>query len=175
MSDHETCDQCGFDGAEYDDALLLAELRALGPRWRALLTCAGSAVRQRPAQNVWSPIEYAAHSRDITSLHVFGVQQALLGHEPDFGEVAGDDLINDAAASYEDEDPACVADAIEQESTRLAQVAADAERTAWTRGLTVGGSRSDVRALLEHALHDSAHHLDDVERGLGSPSRPGTD
>jgi hypothetical protein len=34
------------------------------------------------------------------------------------------------------------------------------------RGLTIGDSRSDVRRLLEHALHDSLHHLEDVERGL---------
>jgi hypothetical protein len=25
-----------------------------------------------------------------------------------------------------------------------------------------------VRRLIEHALHDSRHHLDDVERGLAS-------
>ena len=33
-------------------------------------------------------------------------------------------------------------------------------------GSTIGGERSDVRRLLEHALHDSQHHLADVERGL---------
>ena len=38
--------------------------------------------------------------------------------------------------------------------------------TAWSRGLTIGTDRSDVRRLLEHALHDSSHHLVDVERGL---------
>jgi hypothetical protein len=36
----------------------------------------------------------------------------------------------------------------------------------WSRGLTIGDDRSDVRRLLEHALHDSQHHLADVERGL---------
>jgi hypothetical protein len=34
--------------------------------------------------------------------------------------------------------------------------------------LTIGDSRSDVRRLLEHALHDSLHHLADVERGLAA-------
>ncbi|HEX4981834.1 MAG TPA: hypothetical protein VFV63_09055 [Ilumatobacteraceae bacterium] len=49
---------------------------------------------------------------------------------------------------------------------RLAQLADEAGVGAWSRGLTVGDTRSDVRFLLEHALHDSLHHLDDVERGL---------
>ena len=87
MGDHETCDQCGFDGADYDDALLLDELRALGSRWRALLTCAGGAVGERPAPRVWSPLEYAAHSRDVAALHVFGVQEALAEGRPALLEI----------------------------------------------------------------------------------------
>ena len=30
----------------------------------------------------------------------------------------------------------------------------------------IGDTRQDVRALIEHALHDARHHLDDVRRGL---------
>ena len=33
-------------------------------------------------------------------------------------------------------------------------------------GITIGDERSDVRRLLEHALHDSLHHVGDVTRGL---------
>jgi len=32
--------------------------------------------------------------------------------------------------------------------------------------LTIVEQRMDVRALLEHALHDSSHHLQDVAQGL---------
>jgi hypothetical protein len=46
----------------------------------------------------------------------------------------------------------------------------DAGVDTWTRGLTVGEARSDVRRLLEHALHDSQHHLDDVQSGLATRS-----
>ena len=55
---------------------------------------------------------------------------------------------------------------LDAEADRLARPADDAGSQAWSRGLTVGDSRMDVRRLLEHALHDSLHHLDDVERGL---------
>jgi hypothetical protein len=49
---------------------------------------------------------------------------------------------------------------------QLARHADEAGTDAWSRGITLGGDRIDVRRLLEHALHDSTHHLADVERGL---------
>jgi len=163
--DHERCEACGFDGGCYDDAALTDALRNLGPLWRGQLREAGSELRERPDPDVWSAIEYAAHSRDITALHVFGIEKALTLDEPSFPEIA-DDLVDAAATHYTDADPAIVADALEEHATRLAQLADDAGPGAWTRGLTIGENRLAARRLLEHALHDSLHHLGDVERGL---------
>ena len=125
----------------------------------------GATSARGPAPATWSALEYAAHSRDITALHVFGVEQALTRDEPTFPAI-GDDLLDSAAAAYCDADPVAVVDALTVEADRLAQLAEDAGTDRWARGLTVGEQRSDVRRLLEHALHDSLHHLDDVERGL---------
>ncbi len=163
--DHERCEACGFDGGNYDDASLLDTLRSLGPLWRVQLGEARSKLRERPDPDVWSAIEYAAHSRDITALHVFGVEQALTLDEPSFPEIA-DDLVDAAAIVYADADPTAVVDALEEHATRLAELADDASPGGWTRGLIIGGNRLEVRRLLEHALHDSLHHLGDVERGL---------
>jgi hypothetical protein len=163
--EHETCSACGFDGAEYDDAALLARLRALGPAWRAALEDAGDELRVRPAPGVWSAIEYAAHSRDITLLHVFGVEQALTHDEPVLPAV-DPGLADAAAGSYGSEDLADVVAALGAAADQLAARADDAGTGSWSRGLTLGDSRVEVRRLLEHALHDSTHHLDDVARGL---------
>ena len=163
--EHERCEACDFDGGRFDDASLLDALRALGPRWRALLAAAGPELRERPEPEVWSAIEYAAHSRDITALHVFGVEQALTIDEPVIPDL-DNDLVDAVATGYGAEDPEPVADALERESTRLAQLAADAGPGEWSRGFTIGAERVEVRRLLEHALHDSVHHVDDVERGL---------
>jgi hypothetical protein len=162
---HEQCEQCGFDGASYSDAQLLDALRALGPEWRGLLASAGPRLRVRPAPEVWSPIEYAAHSRDITALHAFGVEQALTVDEPRYPAFE-EGLVDEVATSYGDEDPTAVVDTLEADANRLATLAENAGPDAWTRGLTIGDTRNDVRRLLEHALHDSTHHVDDVERGL---------
>jgi hypothetical protein len=163
--EHESCGACGFNGADYTDETLLEALRALGPSWRALLDRSGAELRVRPGPGVWSAIEYAAHSRDITALHAFGVGQALTVDEPVYPSLS-DDLVESAAAEYASLDPDEVVRVLEHEATRLAQLAADAGAAAWSRGLTIGDNRSEVRRLLEHALHDSLHHLDDVERNL---------
>ncbi len=85
--------------------------------------------------------------------------------EPSFPAIEGD-LVESAAASYSSADPDEVLDAMEEQALRLAQLADDAGTDRWSRGLTIGETRSDIRRLLEHALHDLLHHVDDVERGL---------
>src|SRR4029434_10156870 len=90
--EHESCGACGFDGADYTDETLLDALRALGPGWRALLDRSGAELRVRPGPGVWSAIEYAAHSRDITALHAFGVEQALALDEPTYTALRADPI-----------------------------------------------------------------------------------
>jgi hypothetical protein len=164
--DHESCVACDFDGSLFDARQLLAAIRALGPQWSTLLRNAGDDLRIRPAPETWSAIEYAAHSRDITALHVFGVDQALTRDEPVFPEIAADELIEEASATYATADPGLVASELGEQAGRLADVAEAAGTASWERGITIGDSRRDVRSLLEHALHDSHHHLVDVENGL---------
>jgi hypothetical protein len=164
VMDHETCEQCGFDGARFDDDGLLAAVRALGPTWRGLLAEAGDHLRTRPAPEVWSALEYGAHSRDITALHAFGVEHALTNDEPVLPPLDGDALIDSAASTYDTEDVADVLARLDAETQRLADNAL-IDRD-WERGLTVGTDRHTVRRMLEHALHDSLHHVDDVQRGL---------
>ena len=113
---------------------------------------------------MWSALEYAAHSRDVIALHVMGTKEALTGNEhlyPPFPEEPGGSPL-----AADDVDAATVAAGLGVEASRLAAVARDVGRDTWTRGITVGVQRSDVRMLLEHSLHDSTHHLHDVELGL---------
>ena len=163
--EHERCEACGFDGAMYTDSALLGALRSLEERWREQLVAARAELRIRPEPATWSAIEYAAHSRDVTALHAYGVERALTQDEPIFPPI-GDDVAEAAAVTYADADPDEVVQELGVAAERLARLANDAGVEAWTRGLTIGDARSDVRRLLEHALHDSQHHLDDVEWGL---------
>jgi hypothetical protein len=164
--DHEQCASCGFDGSGYEPEQLLEAIRGLGPAWIRLLLEAGDELRIRPDPDTWSALEYAAHSRDVTALHVFGVEQALTVDDPVFPEIAGDELVQSASTSYAAQDPGVVGMELESQTRKLADLAEESGPISWSRGITIGESRSDVRFLLEHALHDSHHHLVDVENGL---------
>jgi hypothetical protein len=165
----ERCGACGFDGAVYEDDALLEELRALGPRWAGLLAGAGPWLRIRPAPGVWSAIEHAAHSREVTAQSVFGVRQALLGTEPVHAGVTID--LRESAGSYRDADLEEITAELAAQAMLLAQLAQGAGPARWSRGVTIAGDRTDVRGLLEHALHESLHHLGDAEQGLASLPR----
>jgi hypothetical protein len=117
----------------------------------------GRQVRLRPEPGTWSAIEYAAHSRDVTLLHAYGVREALTGNEPTFPRMS-DEQVDAAVSAYDRADPNAVVDALAEPAERLAQVAEDAGFDVWSREIIVGATRSDVRRLLEHALHDSLHH-----------------
>lgn len=166
--DHEKCAACDFDGAVYGSSSLLAAIRELGPQWRSILLEAGEELRLRPAPQTWSALEYAAHSRDVTALHVYGVEQALTIEEPRFPEIAGEELVESASASYASEDPEVVGAELEAQARKLADLAKASGPASWSRGITVGDTHSSVRVLLEHALHDSHHHLIDVKNGLAT-------
>ena len=77
----------------------------------------------RPEPDTWSALEYAAHSRDVAALHVFGVEQALTVDEPGFPEIAGDELVQSAAASYAAQDPGVVGMELEDQTRKLADLA----------------------------------------------------
>ena len=164
--EHERCTECDFDGSVYEPDILMDAIRELGPQWRLILSDAGNELRLRPAPEIWSALEYAAHSRDVTALHVFGVEQALTIDEPRFPEIASAELIEGASANYASEDPDVVGSEIEEQARQLADLAESSGSASWSRGITIGDSRSSVRYLLEHALHDSHHHLSDVKNGL---------
>jgi len=94
------------------------------------------------------------------------VDQALKVDEPVIPEIAADELIEGASATYATADPGLVASELGDQARLLADLADASGTASWTRGITIGTSRRDVRSLLEHALHDSHHHLVDVENGL---------
>lgn len=77
-------------------------------------------------------------------------------------------MVDSAASAYGGADVDAVISELTTQALLLADLAEEAGTDTWARGLTIGDSRSDVRYLLEHALHDSMHHLDDVERGLAT-------
>jgi hypothetical protein len=153
------CDECGFDAASVTFADLPARIRANAAAWPAVLD--RSDVRDRPDDSTWSPLEYAAHVRDV--FRVFDERFRLMLEEDDPTFANWDQDATAIADRYDEQDPASVARelvaAAEAIAATLESVPGDAlGRTA----LRSDGSRFTVDSLGRYLLHDPVHHLHDV-------------
>src|SRR5690606_29952499 len=99
------CPECGFASAEVEPRDVGAVLRDAVDRWTQVLE--RPAVGDRPDQTTWSPLEYAAHVRDVHRV-MLGRLELMLGQDdPMF-----DNWDQDEAAEqgeYASQDPAVVA------------------------------------------------------------------
>jgi MOSC domain-containing protein YiiM len=170
----EVCDKCGFDAADYTRSDLLGTLRALAPIWRTTTEgVAPSVLESRPAPAVWSAMEYAAHSRDVTAAMDLLLQLALTSDAPVL------DPVPDQVP--EPEIAPMMRDAIIQLDKQVARLNGKASRmddADWKRTVTIGTETKDAAWIVAHAVHDATHHLRDVGRGLhalgaGAPTQHG--
>lgn len=153
------CPQCGFDSAvvrRHDvPALLAGQVEA----WLPVLTRAD--VRDRPEPQVWSPLEYACHVRDV--YRVFAERLALMLDEDDPPFANWDQDATAVAERYHEQSPDRVGDELAQAGRGLAAAFAAVDESGWARtGRRSDGASFTVDTLARYLLHDPAHHLWDV-------------
>ena len=164
------CEECGFDYAALDPADVPPAVRTFAKRYRMPLTRflrdedADALVRQRPAPEVWSALEYAAHVRDVFASYEGWIRQILAEDRPVLEGPSPDDLA--AERRYDEDDPIAVADALAANAERLAATVEAVPADGWDR---VGLRRDEERSVLllaRRAVHEGSHHLLDIGRGL---------
>ena len=167
------CDECGFDGDAMSDAELVDACRGFARRYRAPLTRFlpnedGPAIlRRRPAPEVWSALEYAAHTRDVFAFYRERIERVLAEDRPTLHAVGFGD--REEERRYNDEDPVATADGVTAEATAVADLLEALDDAGWRRvGLSSDGSGAarTVRVLAERVVHDAHHHLLDIGRSL---------
>lgn len=137
----------------------------MGRRWRELFEGRpDEALRRRPAPDVWSPLEYAAHTRDVLDLIGQGLGAVLDDNRPTFPAVTPEEGAPDHG--WNDLEPAAVLDELATNAERIADRAARALPEHWDRTGTLGGEEVDAGWILRHAVHDASHHLRDVTKQL---------
>ncbi len=163
----ERCVECGFDGEHLMTGDAITALRSMGRRWRELFKdIPEGELRTRPDPQTWSPLEYAAHTRDVIALVGRGMNEVLKGTERSFPGMEPDPPGTDHG--YNALEPAEVLDQLGAEAERMADRASKALPAHWSRMATMGGEPTNAGWLLRHAVHDASHHLRDVERILGA-------
>lgn len=153
------CPECGFDAATVDATNVADALRATVPRWQDALARTDCAVR--PADNIWSPLEYACHVRDVHLVFDERLARMLAEDDPQFTN--WDQDATAVEQEYDQQDPAAVSQALAEAGYAVADRYASVADDQWERS----GRRSDgavftVGSLGRYHLHDVLHHLYDV-------------
>jgi hypothetical protein len=167
----EPCDECRFDPNELGPEAIPGAVRDLGRKYRAPLSRFlpgedGSAlVRSRSAPEVWSPLEYACHVRDVLAVFSERVQRTLVEDDPELGWWDHEGAV--VTQRYNEQDPGKVADQLATNAEVFASVLTSVSAGSWGRSAR---RRDDevftVLGLGRFAVHEGRHHLLDVGRGL---------
>ena len=153
------CSGCGFRASEVAFDELPRRIRENAAAWDPVLARADVAVR--PNDHTWSPLEYAAHVRDVCRL--FEERLRLILNEEDPLLANWDQDATAIAERYDLQVPQMVgrelAAAASGVADAFAAVPVDARQRAARRS---DGPSFTVTTLGAYFLHDIVHHRHDV-------------
>ncbi|MDE3206791.1 MAG: DinB family protein [Acidobacteriota bacterium] len=161
----DPCPQCGQHPAAHPPSDLGRLALSGAADWRAFLAAADPVyLRTNPRPDVWSPLQYGAHSRDM--LQVFG-DRILLAVAEDDPVVPWFDPGPEAWAAFNRLDPAELAGGIDVAARRLATILDERAPSDWARTARRDGlDRFTVAGLACFAVHEVHHHLRDADGSL---------
>jgi hypothetical protein len=153
------CPDCGFDASSVQLSDVPGILRENAAAWPTVLLRPD--VRDRPNDSTWSPLEYAAHVRDVFRIFDTRLAAILSAENPEFEN--WDQDATAVAERYSEQDPAFVSAELVSAGHQLA----DAFEAVPSDAVTRTGRRSDgatftVVTLGQYLVHDPVHHLWDV-------------
>lgn len=168
------CPECGFEAAAFPRERVGDMVRANAEEWVALLAEGGDRFVERPADDVWSGLEYACHVRDVCRLYDYRLHLMLDHDDPDFPNWDQDTTA--VEDRYGEQSPPAVVDDLVAAAAVLAAgfdaVAADASGATWRRTGNRGDGKSfTVESFARYMIHDPVHHVWDVRQGLAALNR----
>ena len=171
------CPKCGLDYDTIKPLDAIAAVRSFPRRYRAALTTFGrdedadSILRRRPAPDVWSALEYAAHVADVIDDLAPAVRRMLVEDRPTFPP-SWDPDERAVSGAYGERPPyneRPLAQVISDLETACADLASTLDTVGadeWTRVGRFDYGERDILAVTRNAVHEGSHHLRDIERVL---------
>ncbi|MET9959563.1 DinB family protein [Streptomyces sp. NPDC006326] len=143
-----------------------------------LLKAEPTALRRRPAPQVWSPLEYACHMRDVLLVQRERLLTARRCDTPVAEPMGRDERVE--LDGYADQEPTDVARQLREAAVLFAHSLNRLSAVDWERTLIYTypeRTERSLRWLAVHTLHELRHHLLDMRRQLehhgAAAPRPG--
>jgi hypothetical protein len=154
------CDQCGLAAGDITAEEFAGRAFVAAEEWVQILR-SSPAVNARPEPDVWSPLEYGAHVRDVFQLFDGRLVQMLNEDAPTFANWNQDETA--IQERYSEQDPEVVAEQLEAAAQRfVARIQSLTPEQYTRRGIRSDGAEFTVATFLQYFLHDVIHHLWDV-------------
>jgi hypothetical protein len=154
------CPECGFAAGSLPRDDIAPTARRVGSAFQRFLTAAD--VRVRPSPEVWSPLEYGCHIRDV--YRIMGTRLALMLDEDEPLFANWDQDATAVEDRYGDQDPAVVAQEIDGAANAIADAFGAVHADQWSRiGHRDNGSTFTVETLGQYMVHDLVHHVWDID------------
>lgn len=154
------CRDCGLDASTVSTAEVARLNRRCAETWFELLNTHPE-VNQRPQSDVWSPLEYGCHVRDVFKLFTHRLDLLLRQNHPEFED--WNPNITATELRYDLADPAVVAQEVLDAGIALSERFASVQPHQQQRmGQRSDGARFTVATFARYEIHDPIHHLWDV-------------
>ena len=165
----DSCDSCRYVYADLPVADVPNRLRALADDVSARLAGSPDALlRHRPAPEVWSPLEYACHLRDVLAMQQYRVRHAQTVDEPEFTPMDRETRVIEDR--YNEQVPKDVAVAVVSAAASLASTLDGLDESGWRRTGVYQWPTREVRTMEwvgRHTVHELLHHLRDIDTAIG--------
>jgi hypothetical protein len=159
------CPECGFDASDYGNTDIAPAILDNATSWPAVLS--RPTVRVRPNDSTWSPLEYAAHVRDVLSVYRERLRLMVDTDDPLYPNWDQDETA--VAERYNEQDPTTVGAQLTANAKDLASAFETLAPEQWLRvGRRSDGASFTISSMAKYMTHDLLHHRWDV-RGTGSP------
>ncbi|ORA07663.1 hypothetical protein BST14_26845 [Mycobacterium arosiense ATCC BAA-1401 = DSM 45069] len=148
-------------------AAAAGDIRAGAADVVALLCRNGFDVRRRPRPDVWSPLEYACHLRDVLLVQRERVLAARRVNGADCAPMGREERAEHEG--YNEQDPTAVARQLTDAAALFSNVLERLSAADWDRAVVYHYPETSERSLrwvAVHTAHELQHHLFDIRRQL---------
>ncbi len=154
------CPDCGADVGALSIDEVVELNRSCAADWAEVLRTHPT-VAVRPEPDIWSPLEYGAHVRDVFRLFLMRLELMLTEDDPLFANWNPNET--QEAERYHEQNPAVVATELLEAATAISDRFAGLSADQMSRvGRRSDGASFTVESFARYEIHDPVHHLWDV-------------
>lgn len=165
------CPECQLDYGTLHPPIAINTIKSIPRRFTEVLAVVDdedndAVIRTKPAPDVWSPLEYAAHVADVLDTFAEIIRRMYTEDKPTLGFWDPDEKAK--ADNYNAKAKDAVLEQMKGGAAALVAEAEKVDANGWSRTAEFPWGERDLLVMLQNAAHEGVHHLKDAEKGVSA-------